>query len=231
MGGPPVKRCYWGSSSFPPLIFFCSAWRTPHSFVPAITLSRSAGAQDPSMTGAVAPARQGLVIDRSSTALCLEPRGALGLDVARYSDLGVAFGRSCCEVHGACDVRINLYPAAPIRLAKVLHAWTIAQEDGAHLSNGRLASADLRCGLTATHPTCPTHPTGVSELSALSTLSREGRSLRNQTLLEIAPEGNGELARHCNNHDALNAPVLPFGPLHKPLRNRALGLMLDPQPG
>ena len=30
--------------------------------------------------------------------------------------------------HGACDNRINLYPAAPIRLAKVLLAWTIAQE-------------------------------------------------------------------------------------------------------
>jgi hypothetical protein len=29
---------------------------------------------------------------------------------------------------GACDNRINLYPAAPIRLAKVLLAWTIAQE-------------------------------------------------------------------------------------------------------
>ena len=40
----------------------------------------------------------------------------------------VAFGRSCYEVHGACDNRINLYPAAPIRLAKVLLAWTIAQE-------------------------------------------------------------------------------------------------------
>src|SRR5215813_3804199 len=40
----------------------------------------------------------------------------------------VAFGRSCYEVHGACDVRINLYPAAPIRLAKVLLAWTIVQE-------------------------------------------------------------------------------------------------------
>ena len=36
-------------------------------------------------------------------------------------------GRSCCEVHGTCDSRINLYPAAPIRLAKVLLAWTIAQ--------------------------------------------------------------------------------------------------------
>ena len=48
--------------------------------------------------------------------------------LARYSDHGCAFGRSCHEVHGACDVSINLYPAAPIRLAKVLLAWTIAQE-------------------------------------------------------------------------------------------------------
>jgi hypothetical protein len=37
------------------------------------------------------------------------------------------FGRPCYEVHGACDVRINLYPAAPFRLAKVLFAWTIVQ--------------------------------------------------------------------------------------------------------
>src|SRR5215510_8660241 len=71
---------------------------------------------------------------------------------------------------------------------------------------------------------------GVSELSALSTLSHKGRSLRNQTLLEITPEGNGELARDSDDHDALNATVLPFGPLHKPLGNRALGLMFDPQP-
>jgi hypothetical protein len=34
------------------------------------------------------------------------------------------------------------------------------RRDGAHLSNGRLASADLRCGPTATHPTCPTHRLG-----------------------------------------------------------------------
>src|SRR5262245_16430537 len=34
------------------------------------------------------------------------------------------------------------------------------RRDGAHLSDGRLANADLRCGHTATHPTCPTHPTG-----------------------------------------------------------------------
>jgi hypothetical protein len=35
------------------------------------------------------------------------------------------------------------------------------RRDGAHLSDGRLANADLRCGHTATHPTRPTHPTGV----------------------------------------------------------------------
>src|SRR5215475_12756164 len=47
---------------------------------------------------------------------------------AHYSDDGCCFfGRRCHEVHGACDNRINLYPAAPIRLAKVLLAWTIAQ--------------------------------------------------------------------------------------------------------
>src|SRR5215470_3382204 len=105
------------------------------------------------------------------------------------------------------------------------------RRDGAHLWNGRSASADLRCWPTATHPTRPDTRLGRRKLSTLSMLSREGRSLRNETLLEIAPEGNGELARHCNDHDALNARVLPFGPLHKPLGNRALGLMLDPQPG
>src|SRR5215831_17112188 len=64
------------------------------------------------------------------------------------------------------------------------------RRDGAHLLNGILASANLRCGLTATHPTCPTHPTGGCRNSAHSvTLARKGRSLRNQTLLEIAPEG------------------------------------------
>src|SRR5262245_33577519 len=61
---------------------------------------------------------------------------------------------------------------------------------------------------------------GCRKLSALSTLSREDSSLRNETQLEITPEGNGELARDGNDHDALNAPVLPFGPLHKPLGNR-----------
>src|SRR5580704_8647516 len=31
------------------------------------------------------------------------------------------------NAHVACDDRISLYPAAPFRLATLLHAWTIAQ--------------------------------------------------------------------------------------------------------
>jgi hypothetical protein len=31
------------------------------------------------------------------------------------------------DIHVACDDRISLYPAAPFRLATLLHAWTIAQ--------------------------------------------------------------------------------------------------------
>ena len=31
------------------------------------------------------------------------------------------------NVHVACDDRISLYPAAPFRLATLLHAWTIAR--------------------------------------------------------------------------------------------------------
>ena len=57
-------------------------------------------------------------------------RGAMLLNLDRKAPItsSMSAGRSCYEVHGACDVRINLYPAAPIRLTKVLLAWTIVQE-------------------------------------------------------------------------------------------------------
>ena len=32
--------------------------------------------------------------------------------------------------------------------------------------------------------------------------------MRNQTLLEIAPEGNGELARHCNDPDGITVVLI-----------------------
>src|SRR5215813_2637185 len=142
------------------------------------------------------------------------------------------FGRPCYEVHGACDNRINLYPAAPIRLAKVLLAWTIAQE-GWGSSFERQIGCQICEGDIQPHirPARYTRLGCRNSARALLTLSRKGRSLWNQTLLEITPEGNGKLARDGNDHDALNAPVLRFGPFHKPLGNRALGLMFDPQPG
>jgi len=79
------------------------------------------------------------------------------------------FGRSCYEVHGACDSRINLYPAAPIRLAKVLLAWTIAQE-GWDSSLGRQIGKCRFAIRFYSHTSDPpdTPETGVSELSAKS---------------------------------------------------------------
>src|SRR5262245_20680614 len=83
------------------------------------------------------------------------------------------FGRPCYEVHGACDNRINLYPAAPIRLAKVLLAWTIVQE-GWDSSLERQSGKSRSAKRTHSHTSdLPRHAQlGVSELSALSTLSR-----------------------------------------------------------
>ena len=134
---------------------------------------------------------------------------------ARYSDHGCPFGRSCYEVHGACDVRINLYPAAPIRLAKVLLAWTIAQEGWDSSMGRQIGKCRFAMLLQQPHIRPARHTRlGCRNSAHCRTLSCEGRALRNQTLLEITPEGNGDLARHCNDHDALNAPVLPFGPLH-----------------
>lgn len=51
----------------------------------------------------------------------------LGVSVGSASPLsssGLVNGRSSVEVHGSCDDRISLYPAAPVRLATLLHAWT-----------------------------------------------------------------------------------------------------------
>ena len=80
--------------------------------------------------------------------------------------VSAAFGRSCYEVHGACDNRINLYPAAPIRLAKVLLAWTIAQE-GWDSSLGRQIGKCRFAMRSYSHTSDPpdTPETGVSELS------------------------------------------------------------------
>jgi hypothetical protein len=82
----------------------------------------------------------------------------LGNERARLFRYRSDFGRSCYEVHGACDNRINLYPAAPIRLAKVLLAWTIAQEGwGSSLERqiGECRSAMLAYSHTSDPPDTP----------------------------------------------------------------------------
>src|SRR5262249_47988548 len=98
--------------------------------------------------------------------ICLEVSGA------HYSDNGCAFfGRPCYEVHGTCDNRINLYPAAPIRLAKVLLAWTIAQEGWDSSFRRQIGKVPI-CDADIQPHIRPARHTrlGGSELSALSTL-------------------------------------------------------------
>src|SRR3546814_14196910 len=63
-------------------------------------------------------------------------------------------GGSSVDVHGPCDDRITLYPAAPIRLAIILHAWTIAR-DGWDSSQGRPLGKAKPPGLYSGHTSDP----------------------------------------------------------------------------
>ena len=68
------------------------------------------------------------------------------------------------NVHVACDDRISLYPAAPFRLATLLHAWTIAQVGrGSSLKRqtGWAKSANPHNSHTSDPPDAPE---GASEL-------------------------------------------------------------------
>ena len=73
-------------------------------------------------------------------------------------------GGFCVDVHVACDDRISLYPAAPFRLATLLHAWTIAQVGrGSSLvrQTGWARSANPHNSHTSDPPNAPE---GASEL-------------------------------------------------------------------
>jgi hypothetical protein len=68
------------------------------------------------------------------------------------------------DIHVACDGRISLYPAAPFRLATLLHAWTIAQVGrGSSLTRqtGLARSANPHNSHTSDPPDAPE---GASEL-------------------------------------------------------------------
>jgi hypothetical protein len=63
----------------------------------------------------------------------LDDRGPKERSVVEFLPLlcllrGLSFAGPASMSDVACDDRISLYPAAPFRLATLLHAWTIAQE-------------------------------------------------------------------------------------------------------
>src|SRR5208283_739265 len=146
-----------------------------------------------------------------------------------------AFRRSRATSMGSCENRITLYPAAPLRLATLLHARTIAWKDGAHLHNGRLATPNLRWVSPATHPTHPTpHLRSVGTVSLLSCPPRrwhvERRALWHQAVLDITPQGNCQLARDGDDHDLPHSRAMACGALNEPLGECTFRLMSDPQP-
>lgn len=89
------------------------------------------------------------------------PQEVSGLDIS---------GGAGVEVHGPCDGRITLYPAAPFRLAIILHAWTIAH-DGWGSSQGRQLARPKLPDLCNSHTSDPpSTPIGALELLGASSL-------------------------------------------------------------
>jgi hypothetical protein len=165
---------YLLSDALPPFLLFgrAAGFLPPRPCIPCIVagrraqmLSRLAALQRPHPPGASAFTAIEHDGRLDGSGRLITPVCYLSLSVfvsARVISItDVAFGRSCYEVHGPCDNRINLYPAAPIRLAKVLLAWTIAQEMGLIFRTADWHFANLRCAPTATHPTRPTHDWAV----------------------------------------------------------------------
>ncbi len=66
----------------------------------------------------------------------------------------IVVGRSVDEIRGTCDDRIDLYPAAPVRLATMLYARTISWS-GTGLIWGAALSPNRH---PAIHPTCQRAP-------------------------------------------------------------------------
>ena len=160
MSGGTVKHDFWALSISCILLFdLKSPFFRPDPGVCGARRARSV------KDGAIAPP-SGLVLDRSSTALCWrDKRGRCPLVVVFSVCLGMlVVGGFSVDVHVACDDRISLYPAAPFRLATLLHAWTIAQVGrGSSLARqtGWARSANPHNSHTSDPPNAPE---GASEL-------------------------------------------------------------------
>ena len=155
----PRARPYFGS-------FFCST--APQAFFRPDRRSLGRRAQELSRSAGTPPLRHtppfpGRALTASSTAAdwIITAGRTLGRRVSLrlLRLLRDAFvGGFSVDIHVACDGRISLYPAAPFRLATLLHAWTIAQVGRGSSLTRQTGWPDLRIPITATPPTRPTHP-------------------------------------------------------------------------
>jgi hypothetical protein len=115
---------------------------------------------------------------------------ALGVSLPRLPQ-GLVTGRSSVEVHGSCDDRISLYPAAPVRLATLLHAWTYrAGRMGLIARTAEWLDHSAKRFLSHTSD-LPNAPEGASELFTSARRLRcrqlKNGALRNEPVLDIAP--------------------------------------------
>ena len=109
--------------------------------------------------------------------------------------------------------RINLYPAAPIRLATMLHTWTITIW-GMGLISGMAVS---QSGHAVTHPTRQQGSGLLNSLLALAHSRFEDGALGDQPGFQITPERNRQLSCQGNNHDAPDTSLLTLGAVMEPL--------------
>ena len=104
---------------------------------------------------------------------------------------GLSFAGPSVNVHVACDDRISLYPAAPFRLATLLHAWTIAQV-------GRGSSLTRQTGWARSanpHNSHTSNPPGAPEEAS------ESRHQCRYRLASMAPCGTRPCSR--KRHSAI----------------------------
>ena len=136
----------------------------------------------------------------------------------------------------SCDDRITLYPAAPLRLATLLHARTIAREGWGSSSQRQISEAKSAMGFASHASDPPNAPTqrSVGTVSPSSCVPRrwwvEDRALWHHAVLDVTPKGNRELARNGDDNDLPHARALTCSALNEPSGECTLRLMPYPQP-
>ena len=137
---------------------------------------------------------------------------------------------------GSCDDRITLYPAAPLRLATLLHARTIAREGWGSSSQRQIGEGQICDGFRQPRirPAQRSTQRSVGTVSLSSCVPRrwwvEDRALWHHAVLDVTPKGNRELARNGDDQDLPHARALTCSALNEPSGECTLRLMPYPQP-